>query len=514
MADCQTITSINMEAIFNARANSRKDYHNGSNDNEYKNRGLFTCTKEKLIDMNLFTAIIQQSFNYIHKGVDSVSHELIKKPIDHSYKSEFINPHEIMSDKYDGFCLDGKNCLNINNPHTLIIGGSGSGKTSNVVIPSIYKSNHNLIINDPSQEIYNNTSGLLKAKDYTIKVINFSNAALSSSYNPLFRITDKSDANKIAHMLVRSVLGKGKDPFWNISASSIISLVIRAQLHQEAKYQTLSNTLHLIQQLSFDPKVFDQLVLDTDNTSIINEYKNFLAYDTKLRTSILATAVAALQIFSDNEVAKVTARDSLQIEDIRKEKLAIFIHCNISDTTYYSVLISIFFEQICKVIMSKLPDSKDRYVQIVLDEFSSMFLPSIQVVISNIRKYMGNILLLCQDYAQIENIYGALDAQAIRNNCIAKLYMAGLSYSVAKDVSQELGRFEYTKDSRHSTRELLTADEVRTIGADEAILIYGNVDPIRLKLTPYYTNPFMKLKTDITPIPLIGDAQHNEIVFI
>jgi type IV secretory pathway TraG/TraD family ATPase VirD4 len=261
-----------------------------------------------------------------------------------------------------------------------------------------------------------------------------------------------------------------------------------------------------------NPKIFDQLVLQTGSAQLINEYKNFLAYDTKLRTSILATSVAALQIFSDNEVVKVTARDTLQIEDIRKEKLAIFIHCNISDTTYYSVLISIFFEQICKEIMSKLPDNGDRYIQIVLDEFSSMFLPSIQVVISNIRKYMGNILLLCQDYAQIENIYGALDAQAIRNNCIAKLYMAGLSYSVAKDISQELGRFEYTKDNRHATRELLTADEVRTIGADEAILIYGNVEPIRLKLTPYYTNPLMKLRTDMIPFQLNGDAQHNEVV--
>lgn len=462
--------------------------------------------------MGYFTAILEESFNYIHKGVDSVSYELIKKPIDHSYKSEFIKPDEILSSKNDGFCLDGKNCLSINNPHSMIIGGSGSGKTSNVVIPSIYKSNHNLIINDPSQEIYNNTSGLLKSKGYTIKVINFSDATLSSSYNPLFRIKDKSDAHKIAQMFVRSVLGKGKDPFWNISASSIISLVIRVQLFQEKQFQTLANTLHLLQQLSFNPKIFDQLVLQTGSTQLINEYKNFLAYDTKLRTSILATSVAALQIFSDNEVAKVTARDTLQIEDIRKEKLAIFIHCNISDTTYYSVLISIFFEQICKEIMSKLPENGDRHVQIVLDEFSSMFLPSIQVVISNIRKYMGNILLLCQDYAQIENIYGALDAQAIRNNCIAKLYMAGLSYSVAKDISQELGRFEYTKDNRHATRELLTADEVRTISADEAILIYGNVDPIRLKLTPYYANPLMKLRTDMIPLQLNGDAQHNEVV--
>lgn len=462
--------------------------------------------------MGLFSALLEESFNYLHKGVDSISHELIKKPTNHSYKSEFIQQDEILSSKNDGYCLDGKNCLSIKKPHTLIVGGSGSGKSSNIVIPSVCKSNHNLLINDPSQEIYANTSGYLHSKGYTIKVINFSDASLSSSYNPLFRIKDSSDAHKIAQMFVRSVLGKGKDPFWNISASGIISLVIRVLLYQEPYYQTLSNTLHLLQQLSFNPKIFDVLIANTGSSQLINEYKNFLTYDVKLRTSILATAVAALQFFSDNEVAKVTATDTLQIEDIRKEKIAIYIHCNISDATYYSVLISIFFEQLCKELMAKLPDNGDRHVQIILDEFSSMYLPSIQIVISNIRKYMGNVLLLCQDYAQIENIYGANDAQSIRNNCIAKLYMAGLSYSVAKDVSQELGRYEYTNDNRNTVRELLTADEVRTIGANEAILIYGNVSPIKLNLTPFYANPFMKLKSDIPPIQLQGDAQYNTII--
>lgn len=464
--------------------------------------------------MGLFTALLEESFNLINRGVDSVSGELAKLPEDHSYKSEFIRPDEILSSDFDGFCMDGKRCLSIRSPHTLIVGGSGSGKTVNVVIPSIYRSSHNMIINDPSQEIYRATGALLMSRGYTVKVINFSDASLSSSFNPLFRIADKSDAHKIAQMFVRSVLTGSKDPFWNITASGIISLMIRVLLHQEEKHRTLANTLHLLQQLSFNPKLVDQLVVQTGSQQIINEYKNFLSYDVKLRTSILASAVAALQVFTDQEVAKVTAWDTLQIEDLRKGKLAIFIHCNISDATYYSTLISIFFEQICKVIMSRLPDSGDRHVQIILDEFSSMYLPSIQVVISNIRKYMGNILLICQDYAQIEHIYGVRDAQAIRNNCIAKLYMAGLSYPVAKDVSQELGRYEYSQDGRHAVRELLSADEVRTISADEAILIYGNVSPIRLKLTPYFENPFMRRKTNTGTVHMEGDAQYNQIELI
>ncbi|MDB5227419.1 MAG: hypothetical protein JWN78_1612 [Bacteroidota bacterium] len=466
--------------------------------------------------MGRIATLSEELLLMMHRGFDSVTNELIKESRDHSYKSEFIEVDKFLSKSNDGFCLDGKRCLEIQKPHALVIAGSGVGKTSSIVIPSILKSNNSMILNDPSGELLLHTGHNLKERGYDVIVINLSNSLISRSWNPMHRIKDKSDANKIAGMLVRATLGEGKDPFWNISATAIISLVIQIQIHQKEKYRTFVNTLHLLQQFSFNPKVLDALIIHTNNQQIINEYKNFISYDTKLRTSIIATAISALQIFSDPEVSKITAIDTLGIEDLRKGKRAIFIQCNSTDSNYYSVLISIFFEQMCKLLMSKLPEGgdSDRYVQFVLDEFPVLHLPSISSILSTSRKYLANVMLLCQDYAQVEQLYGANDAQTIRNNCIAKLYMTGLSYGVTKDLSQELGRFEYTTDTGNSVRELLTADEVRTMSADEAILLYGNAQPMKLKLTPYYDNPSMRSKTQNKTESFIGDAYENELHFL
>lgn len=61
------------------------------------------------------------------------------------------------------------------------------------------------------------------------------------------------------------------------------------------------------------------------------------------------------------------------------------------------------------------------------------------------------------------------------------------------------------KKQAKSTSELATPDEVRMLPRDKAILICGNYNPMKLTLTPYYNNPFLKLRTEI-PIPYTNTA--------
>ncbi|HRI34695.1 MAG TPA: type IV secretory system conjugative DNA transfer family protein, partial [Saprospiraceae bacterium] len=164
--------------------------------------------------------------------------------------------------------------------------------------------------------------------------------------------------------------------------------------------------------------------------------------------------------------------------------------------------ISIFFEQTTKVLMSKLPEKEDNYVFFILDELSSLYLPSLEIIISNIRKYKGSLLCILQSFQQLINIYGREQANAIRMNCFAKMYFAGLDHQTASELSQQLGKYEWIEEENNKkhTRELATADEIRMMPRDKAILICGNYNPMKLTLMPYYNNPFLKLRTQI-PVP-------------
>ena len=70
------------------------------------------------------------------------------------------------------------------NLNTVIIGGSGAGKTRFYAKPNIMNANTSLIVLDCKGEILRDTGGLLEANGYDIKVLDLNNMEKSHCYNP------------------------------------------------------------------------------------------------------------------------------------------------------------------------------------------------------------------------------------------------------------------------------------------------------------------------------------------
>mgnify|MGYP002375316817 FL=1 len=165
---------------------------------------------------------------------------------------------------------------------------------------------------------------------------------------------------------------------------------------------------------------------------------------------------------------------------------------------YYGTLTSLFFQQFLNDLLTRVPDKGENHIFFLLDEAGSMFLPGLSTTISNIRKYNSGILLIYQDYHQLEHIYGAYEAKNISANCFAKVYLPGQPIGTCKELETILGKFDYKdeKDARH-TRQLMTADEIRM--TDKAIILIGNKPPIHAKLNPYYNNRHLYSLTLLPP---------------
>jgi type IV secretory pathway TraG/TraD family ATPase VirD4 len=270
--------------------------------------------------------------------------------------------------------------------------------------------------------------------------------------------------------------------------------------HEPEQYRNFVNVRHLILNITANPKLLDTLIARTGNMQLVQEYKSYLGFDIKLQTSIQATCLAALQIFTDPFVALVTANDTLDIDQLRRKKTVIYIHSNTSDMKYYSTLISILFEQITKSIMSSLPADNDLPVYFILDECGSLFLPTLQIIASNCRKYKAGLLLILQTYEQLIDIYGKQEAESVRANCFARMYMGATSHPTSIELSQQLGKYEWEDEhGKKGVRDLMLPDEIRKLSSSRAILICANYAPLLLKLTPAYDNPFLRLKTRIKP---------------
>lgn len=168
---------------------------------------------------------------------------------------------------------------------------------------------------------------------------------------------------------------------------------------------------------------------------------------------------------------------------------------------YYGALSSLFFQQFLNEILIRIPSQNENNIFFLIDEASSMYLPGLSATVSNIRKFRGGIMLVYQDYHQLEHVYGSYEAKNISANCYAKVYMPGQPIETCKMLETTLGKFEYEDDKKiRHTRQLMMADEIRM--TDKAIVLIGNKPPIHATLHPYYKNRKLKSLTEIPPFTL------------
>lgn len=434
-----------------------------------------------------------------------------------NYSADFIPAGKVLFTNERGFCLTGDKCLSIKDSYSncLIFGGSGSGKSSRVLIPSILKMAgfSSLVIHDPSGQLFEKTSGAMKNKGYSIKVLNYANTGFSENFNPLYRVKNISDIKKISKLLIHTSLGGGgaKDPFWNSSAESLLSIFIRYVLfHTEKRYHTLYNVLCLINAFSGTPKKVDKLIAQAKDDDLLSDYKAFIAYDQKMLMSIVATVRTALSIFADPEVARITSKDSIDFECFRAEKTILYINNNVNDMKYYSVLSSIFFEQFFANVMNHLPQQKELSIFFLIDEASSLYLNILPTAISNIRKYNSGILQVYQSQNQLFDLYGVAQGRNIIANSFSKVYMAGQPPETARELESVLGKYEYIDmDNNRRTRQLLTMDEIRIL--KESIILCGNLQPIKAKMIPFYEQRELKKLTSLQPNEVEPKSYEDEL---
>ncbi len=429
------------------------------------------------------------------------------------YKADFTPAWNILSSRQAGFCLTGRKNLSVKDSYqnALVIGGTGTGKSSIVLIPSLYTMTSSFIVHDPSGELYSKSAGYLQEKGYEVKVLHFANPAVSCGYNPLIRACSASDVQKVASLLVENALGgKGKDPFWNTQAVSLLALLITILKKQEPQFQNLFNVRQLLNALGGNPEAVDALFSKHADDILFAEYKSFIAYDEKVVNGVIATCKAALQIFSDESVTKVTCYDNIDFQEFRDKKVALFIQNSVADQRYYSVLTSIFFEQFFSYALSRFPKEGEQDIFLLIDEASSLNLPTLPLAVANVRKHRSGIMLLLQDFSQLVHLYGNFNAGAIKSNCFAKMYFTGQSLETTKELEQTLGRFEYEEDEgKKVVRPLMTNDEIRTMDASRALLICGNNRPVIAKLKPYYKSRLYRQYSNI-PVPEIQNQVHLE----
>ncbi|TCW42561.1 type IV secretion system protein VirD4 [Thermohydrogenium kirishiense] len=430
--------------------------------------------------------------------------------------------------------------LDTGDRHCLVIGSTRSGKSRRVILPTIWnlgKAGESIIVSDPKGEIYSYSSEYLKKQGYKVILIDLRDPYRGNQWNPLLHVSSALDSNDysaasqaawdVANIISNQQQYTG-DPIWPQSQESLTAALILA-VSSFAPYEArhLGSVYEMLHQMGANGGD----LLDEYFCSLPKEHPASSAYgvaalsEDRLRSSIFTGTAAQLRLWSDPAVIWLTSNQDHNLDDLGKEKAAVFIVIPDERSTR-NVLASLYITQTYQALVdlaNRNGGILPKRVNFILDEFGN--LPSIPEFDRKVTVAAGRgmrFLLAVQDISQIKAKYREL-SQTITGNCATWVYILTTDLETAKIISGKTGQYTVKTESyssqvkntdfSHGTTEgltgrpLLLPDEVLRWPKDKSLILQARYNPAYLPLPDLSEWP---ANEDLIP-SIVSDAIKKEV---
>lgn len=359
--------------------------------------------------------------------------------------------------------------------HVAITAVSGMKKSICAFMPLIYtlgKAEENMVITDPKGELFNRTASYLKEEGYNIKCLDFRDMdkdGLNVLEYPakVYNLKDKDKGSMMISDLVNVFAERqrqsGCDCFWPDTAASYLNATASIMLDSYAP-----KNININNWAEFNTEQGVKIVKDlaheiqTSNTAMIN-LKTILAEPERTLMSTLSTASSFLSPFiQNNKLARMLANSTFRVEDISKEKTALYIITD-DTTTTCDTIVGIIISQLQTHLVDKAYKSKngklDTRVNFVLDEFTSFPIPNIENALATHRSRNIRYYLCIQSIDGLKRRYK--HHEALLANCANILFMGSTEQELLQRISTQCGTTNITIDG--SERPLISEPELMTL---------------------------------------------------
>lgn len=410
-----------------------------------------------------------------------------------------------------------------------VVARVGAGKTSRYIIPNVIdRANRacSVVVNDPKGEVYEATSGYMKAKGFRVIVIDPEHPEKSHSFNPLTEAQNEIELDQVAEILIKAGRGGagsqgasgGSGEFWASGAVRFVSVFLgclRNAGRENPAYNTLHNLYYLFQNFGDDGSRLDSFMArysvnpdDTSDRRLWNEWQGVLTGNKEGVQSFVLNAITSLSAMRQANLAKVTSESSFSLEAIRREKTIIYFITPPQHAEYYSFLTSLFFRSVFNACMRHPPNKHTLPCYVLYDEFGHSTIPNFVSTANTIRGYKVSLSIVLQSIAQLSARYGRDYAQSIQGGFNTAIAYAGSDPETASFFERIMGRvrvYQY-QDPTHPTAQshmenyreqnLMNANEIRTMRTEEILIVSGNQNPILIASKGYFQTWRMKRATD------------------
>ena len=397
-------------------------------------------------------------------------------------------------------------------PHSLIMGASGSGKTQAFMFPLIKilgRAGESMIVTDPKGELYENCGSLLKEKGYKIILINFRDPREGAAWNPfsypyrIYKEGNSDKANELLQDLASNILidpNNKAEPFWEQTASNFFTGLSLGLFDDATEAEININSINMMAETGEDR---------IGASTYIKEYfkskgelspayiaaASCINAPNETRGGIMSTFRTKTRIFSSQEaLSEMLSYSDFDIRDVGKEKTAVFLKIHDEKTTYHA-LATIFVKQAYEALIAvaqTCPNLKLPYrTNFILDEFANMpALKDVETMITASRSRNIRFSFVIQNFSQLNKVYGKDVAETIKGNCGNFVYIMSTELAALEEISKLLGDQKPAKAEKDKPappiRPLFTVSDLQALKEGEVIINRFRSMPFKTKLVYDY----------------------------
>ena len=418
-------------------------------------------------------------------------------------------PVELISKNPEGIILgcDKDRYVRIKNQilHSCIVGGSGSGKTSTVILDTLlanYSAPEPEMLTfciDVKGELHEKAT---KKDDPAIYVVDPSDRR-TTGWDAWYRLhgnpTDDlivESMEEIAEALIVST--NPKDMFFVVNARSMFTGLLVYYFKKGESFIDAVN--HILE--SDAKKLIEEIIEESVKSDLWYQYlAKFAGKKAESVEDCMVEMTTNLSVFSKSDV-KFCFRDNVvkASPSVFKENKSIFLAIPEHLLGSYQAIMRLCTAQVLQDLQRRPDaDAAAKPILVLIDEFARLGrVETIFNALATLRSKKTMVMLAFQSMAQMEVIYSKEEARVIADNCRIKVICECADPDTAKDISAWCGNYQNKKEtlnggknrSKSYTYEekpiVEQGDLITLIKKEEVILIISGIGYLRPKKCYYF----------------------------
>lgn len=413
-----------------------------------------------------------------------------------------------------------------------------SGKGVGFVIPNLLSYPHSMVVTDIKLENWQLTAGYRAANGQQCYLFAPGHPEFRSHRWNMLSYVRRKDEHRVGDIQNIGTFWwptGGRDAFWNDNSRTLFLGLVLYMLETPDEPVTMPNLVRLATPADgtgLHEWIETMITRREDpanglprlSAECVDALRTYSVQTDKVRSNILSTLLAPLDIFRDPRLAAATSGDDFDLRDVRRKKMSIYIGMNAEDLVRYSTLINVFFSQLLNENTRTLPEhdpSLKYQCTLMLDEVAALGrIVILEKAIGYQAAYNMRVMLIYQNNGQLIGDegrgYGVQGTKTLLTNCAMKImyqpkeeadakeYSEILGYQTvkARSVSRSTGKPGTSSSDSPQRRALMLPQEVKEIGFNKLLISMESCKPIFADKIIYWKDPAFADRINI-PAPVV-----------